>query len=99
MASMVVAPGCRSAARCAAVACRTGARCRATGPGLLETRVYLGPDYWARRSAQPYEFIGFGDIYGPKPYEFIGVGDIYGPKPCEFIGFGFDIFMPALASW
>ncbi len=37
---------------------------------------------------KPYNFIGFGDIYGPKPYEFIGFGDIYGPKPYEFIGFG-----------
>jgi hypothetical protein len=37
---------------------------------------------------EPHEFIGFGDIEGPKPYEFIGLGDIEGPKPYEFIGFG-----------
>jgi hypothetical protein len=38
--------------------------------------------------AKPYEFIGAGDIHGPKPYEFIGFGDIRSPKPYEFIGFG-----------
>jgi hypothetical protein len=35
---------------------------------------------------KPYEFIGFGDIHGPKPYEFTGFGDIHGPKPYEFLG-------------
>ncbi len=42
---------------------------------------------------QAYEFIGFGDVYGPKPYEFILFDDIYGPKPYEFIWFG-DIYGP-----
>jgi hypothetical protein len=36
----------------------------------------------------PYKFIGFGDIRGPKPYKFIGSGDIRGPKAYKFIGFG-----------
>ena len=37
---------------------------------------------------KPCEFIGFGDIHGPKPYEFIRFGDIHGPKPYKSIGFG-----------
>ncbi len=41
-----------------------------------------------RKSVPDYEFLGLGDIDGPKPYEFIGFGDIYDPKPYEFIGFG-----------
>ncbi len=34
------------------------------------------------------QFIGFGDLHGPKPYKFIGFGDLHGPKPYKFIGFG-----------
>jgi hypothetical protein len=34
-----------------------------------------------------YEFIGFGNIHGPKTYEFIGFGNIHGPKRYEFIGY------------
>ncbi len=30
---------------------------------------------------EPYEFIGFGDIHGPKPYEFIGFGDLHHGSP------------------
>ena len=43
---------------------------------------------WSLGWSEPYEFIGFGVIHGPKPYEFIGFGDLHGPKPYEFIGFG-----------
>ncbi len=37
---------------------------------------------------KPYEFIGVGDIHGPRLYEFIRFGDIHGPKPYTCIGFG-----------
>ncbi len=37
---------------------------------------------YLRRLAGPV--VDFG---GGEPYEFIGLGDIHGPKPCEFIGF------------
>ncbi len=29
----------------------------------------------------PVNFIGFGDIHGPKPFKFIGLGAIQGPRP------------------
>ncbi len=37
---------------------------------------------------EPYKFIGFGNIHGPKPYKFTGFGNIHGPKTYRFIGFG-----------
>ncbi len=47
------------------------------------------PSAWAslRPNTQPYKFIGFGDIHGPKPYTFIGLGDTNGPKPYKFMKF------------
>ncbi len=48
----------------------------------------LFPQLQQREHRGCYEFIGFGDIHGPKPYKFIGFGDIHGPKPYKFIGFG-----------
>ncbi len=37
---------------------------------------------------KPFQFIGFGDINGPKPYDFIGFGAMDVTKPYKFIGFG-----------
>ncbi len=37
---------------------------------------------------KPYNFIGFGDIHGPKPFELLGFDDIHGPKPYKYIRFG-----------
>ncbi len=36
----------------------------------------------------PINYIGFGDIHGPKPYEFIGFGAMDVTKTYKFIGFG-----------
>ena len=35
-----------------------------------------------------YNFIGFGDIHGPKAYKFIGFGGIHGTKAYNFVRFG-----------
>ncbi len=37
---------------------------------LRNTR--LSEPFWGHGRHKPYEFIGFGDMHGPKPYEFIG---------------------------
>ena len=34
-------------------------------------------------ATKPYEFIGFGAMYGTKPYEFIGFGAMDATKPYE----------------
>ena len=36
------------------------------------------------KSSPAGEFIGFGDIHGPKPYEFIGFGAMDVTKPYDF---------------
>ncbi len=36
------------------------------------TRLSYLTGLWARDVTKPYEYIGFGDIYGPKPYKFKG---------------------------
>ncbi len=38
--------------------------------------------------SKPYEFVGFGAMYGTKPYEFVGFGAMDATRPYEFIGFG-----------
>ncbi len=41
-----------------------------------------------------YQFIGFGDLHGPKPYQFIGFGDLHDPlsvkQPFYILVFGLD---------
>ena len=44
---------------------------------------------------KPCEFVGFGDIHGPKPHEFIVFGAMDVTKPYEFMGFGaMDVTKP-----
>ncbi len=37
------------------------------------------------RHARPHAVIGLGATDVSKPFEFLGLGDIYGPKPHEFM--------------
>ena len=37
-----------------------------------------------KKSPNPMNSKGIGDIHGPKPYEFTWFGDIHGPKPYEY---------------